>query len=82
MHQQLQQAREAAVDRSIPRQTAKILQPHATSLDADLQEAAQAKLFFTVVLLWTPVNFKLFLTLASTRFLCLGWSALVPLLAH
>ena len=44
MHLQLQQAREAIVDRSVPRQTAKILQPHATSLDADLQEAAQVRL--------------------------------------
>ena len=50
MHLQLQQAREAIVDRSIPRQTAKILQPHATSLDADLQEAAQVRLY---ALLWT-----------------------------
>lgn len=41
MHQQLQQVREAVVDRSLPRQAAKILQPHATSVDADLKEAAQ-----------------------------------------
>lgn len=41
MHQVLQHAREAAVDRSLPKQEPTALQPHSTSLDADLAEAAK-----------------------------------------
>ncbi len=67
MHQQLQQAREAVVDRSLPRQTAKIVQPHATSLDADLQEAAQVRSKGT-----PQVGMASLLNRCSTRIFCLS----------
>lgn len=40
IHLQLQAAREAAIEQTLPKQTAKLPRPHATSLDSDLQEAA------------------------------------------
>ena len=44
LHQQLQQTREAVVDRSMPKQKARAVQAHGTSIDADLEQAAQVLL--------------------------------------